>query len=261
MENQIKNAENNPRIKFGIDREEENRDVREYAESGNELIFNKIYERRLPTIDFLSKRYHWLCEDAASEICIVLMRAVGKYKKGQRTDFNTYFFTSVKNHFSNLAKKRFRKKRTTFDGLDPLNRTLPLDSFINEDEGSSDFHEFIADGNSDFEKIQIMEDCLYRLSKGNKFLEHVVKQFSNMSKRQIAKKELTFEFTFDLVSGDLFEDVCKQVGLSKRIFDVAKVKVHSGVIEASVRIKGKSLVKYFIGQIESQKEEVQEIKG
>ena len=254
-------TENDPKLKFGIDRKQENKDVRMYVKSGNEEIFNRLYENRLPTIDFLARRYKWLCEDAASEIRIVLVRSVNKYREGQTTDFNTYFFTSVKNHFSNLAKKRFRKKRTTFDGLDPLHQTIPLDSFIDDEENSSKFHELISDGNSDSEKCEMMEHYLYHLSGGNRFLLHVIKEFSDMSKRKISKKEISFDFKFDLVTGDLFEDVSKQIGLPKRMFDIVKAKVRMGAIDASVKVKGKKLIEHFVEKIESEREELECIKG
>ena len=102
----------NPRFKFGIDRKEENQEVKTYLETGDERIFEKLYQRRLPTIDYLAKKYSWLSEDAGSEIRMVLVRTVNGYGcNGKTTDFNTYFFSSVKNHFSNIAKKKYRKKR------------------------------------------------------------------------------------------------------------------------------------------------------
>ncbi len=240
----------NPRIKFGIDREEENQEVKTYLRTGDERIFERVYQRRLRTIEYLAKKYSWLSEDAGSEIRMVLVKTVNGYGcNGKTTDFNTYFFSSVKNHFSNIAKKKYRKKRMTFDGFDPANKTVPLDSFMDDNEGSSQFHELISPDDETTKNKLKMDHYLHMFSDGNNFLFHVMEEMIQMSKRQIVKKDMVFDYSFPLITGDVFVDVGEGVGLPDDMFDVVETKINDNLINAKVKVKSKKLIKFLVKKI------------
>lgn len=235
----------NPRVKFGIDRDEENNDVKEYVLTGDQSLFDKIYKRRKLTIEYLAKKYNWLTEDAASEISIVLIRTVNSYgKNGKKTDFNTFFYSSIKNHFSNIAKKRYRKKRTTIEGTDPLNRMVPLDSCIGDDESTS-FHEFVSnDDESVRDKIDF-QDLLFDVSRGNAYIASILFEVQDMTKREISKDtELIFSFSFPLVSGDISIDIASAIGLPNDAYSIVSSSVENGKIQARVYVNGKKFISH-----------------
>jgi len=243
----------NPRIKFGIDREIENNEVKTYLKTGDESIFERVYQRRIPTIKYLAKKYAWLSEDADAEIRMVLVRTVNGYGgNGKTTDFNTYFFSSVKNHFSNIAKKKYRKKRMTFDGLDPANKSIPLDSFIDE-EDSSQFHELISSDDETMENRIKMDHYLHEFSEGNQFLVHVMEEMTQMSKRQIVKKDMIFDYSFPLITGDVSTDITEGVGLPEEIFDIMESKINDHMISAKIKIKSRKLIG-FLGKRVAEKQ-------
>jgi len=239
----------NPRLKFGIDRDEENQDVKEYIKTGNQIIFNRIYHRRKPTIEYLAKKYYWLTEDAASEIRIVLVRTVNSYgKNGKKTDFNTFFYSSVKNHFSNLAKKRYRKKRTTIDGLDPLNRMIQLDSCVGDDESSSSFHELISNDDEAFREDMNFKDLLAKISKGNKYIASVLSEIRDMTRREISNdKELIFSFLFPVISGEISIDIATAIGIPEDVYNIVSVSIESDKIHSRICVNGKKFISYIAG--------------
>lgn len=247
--NITKEEKENIRVKFGIDRDLENKEIQEYINSGDESVFERVYQRRLPTIDYLAKKYKWLSEDSASEIRMVLVRTVNGYRKnGKTTDFNTYFFSSVKNHFSNIAKKKFRKKRTIFDGTDPLNKTISLDDCVGDDD-SVLFHELISSDVNKVENDIDMDYFLNNLSEGNEFLFHVISEILNYARRQISKKDLVFKYNFPMVSGDALLDVSFGTGLPNNIFTIIDTKINNNKIEANISIKSKKLLNFLSKKI------------
>jgi hypothetical protein len=239
----------NPRLKFGIDRDEENKDVKDYILTGDQNIFNRIYQRRKPTIEYLANKYNWLNEDAASEIRIVLVRTVNSYGvNGKKTDFNTFFYSSVKNHFSNMAKRRYRKKRTTIDGLDPLNRMVQLDSCISDDETS--FHELISQDDDTVRENINFQALLFEISQGNKYIISILTEIHDMTKREITKNSnLIFSFSFPLISGDMLSDISDAISLPSDVYDVVHMSTKDSIISAKICVDGKKFTEHIANVI------------
>jgi DNA-directed RNA polymerase specialized sigma24 family protein len=249
-------------LKFGINRKEENSDVLEYAQTGDESIFERIYSRRLPTIEHLARQYNWLSDSAASEIKIVFIKTIREYgKNGRKTDFNTFFYSSVKNNFVNAIKRKYRKKRTTIDGCDPLNKTLPLDEFINDDENSVTMHEFISDDHLKNGDLLHFEDCVNLLSGHNELLSLIIKSFSGLTRNQILREKTLINYSFPVVSGDILEDVYLGAGMSRNCFDIEKTEVKDGKIYSELKVNPKNVIVLLQEKLNSDKEICNQIRG
>jgi len=231
-------------VKFGIDRDEENRQIKEYLRTGDERIIEEVYKKRIPTIQFLARRYHWLTEDAASEINVVFTRTVNRYgKNGKKTDFNTFFFSSVKNHFSNLAKKKYRKKRTTLDGNCPDSITIPLDSCVGDDE-STQFHELIADDGESRSSDLRTQDFIRDICEDDDFLFEALQLTIDLTKRQIVRREITFEHWFPLVTGDIYTDIASCTTLPSEAYDVIEHVIENGKIKCLIKMNNKAFLSF-----------------
>lgn len=234
------------RFKFGIDRDLENREVLEFRKTRNERLFEQLFKRRTPTIQYLARKYKWLSEDAFSEISVVFVRTVNRYgKNGRTTDFNTFFFSSVKNHFSNVAKKKFRKKRTTFDGCDPALRSIPLDSCIDDGNDAPLFHELITtqeqSGGSNHDRLV---EYVKRICEGNDFLCTVLMDFLDFTRRQIVRRKHTVSYRCPLITGDLYEDICKGVDIPQTLFEVENASVDNGEIACNLALNTRPLLSF-----------------
>ena len=234
------------RVKFGIDRDVENKEVLEFRKNRDERLFEKLYERRTPTIKYLANRYHWLSEDAFSEISVVFVRTVERYgKNGKTTDFNTFFFSSVKNHFSNVAKKKFRNKRTTFDGKDPALRSVQLDSCIDQDGDSQMFHELISNQDQFAASEQDrLEEYVTQLCEGNDFLCAVMMVLLDFTRRQIVRRQHVVSYRCPLISGDLKEDIRTACNIPGDLFEIEEASVHGDDIVCRVSLNTKPLLDY-----------------
>jgi len=238
-------------IRCGVDRKEENIMVREYARTRDDDIFNYIYRNRLPTIRFLARRYAWLCDDPVSEINVVFTRTVNEYgKNGRRTDFNTFFFSSVKNHFANIRKKKFRKKRTLSDGTAPEQNTLPLDSFIGNDSDSSMLHELVASDSDDGIQGFWLQDCIEMLSDGNPVLKEVVEDFLHGTKRQNMKNEHYVRVEVPLPKERGYSQkflhnlIITAVDLPTHLYEIIVCNKNKEVVVAELLICNKEMIKY-----------------
>jgi len=138
----------------GIDRKKENELVLLLQKhSSNGYLFQQIYEPRIPTITHLSRRFAYLGEDVESEINVVFVRSIEKFRSSSR-DFNTFFYTNVLNHMRNLMKSRKRQKRTLLDGSDPSVATVRLDD---DSEEERSYHDVVASRSSVLSSVSVSE--------------------------------------------------------------------------------------------------------
>ena len=250
MKNQqiVKEKREQSKKKFGIDRDVENDEILKYQIEGNERLFEKIYARRIPTIQYLAKKYVWLAEDSFSEINMVFVRTVNNYgTNGKKTDFNTFFYSSVINHFANVAKKKFRKKRTTIEDKDPECKTIPLDGCYNDD--SNCFHELIASPNGEYFHNIELNDYITEICSGNEKISAVLLSMIDLSKRQVMRQEIKFVFDFCYITGDIIEDVNFSLNIPEKCFVILDVKTNGEYFSATILFDNKKIVDYFAKQI------------
>lgn len=187
------------------DRKEEDELVKLYQRTGDQKAHNRLFEIRKSTISVWARRYAWVCdseEDLFSELSLVWLRCVQKYKyeadvrpvrtkEGhlvkdendkiktvfKRTPFNTFLFTSFKNHILNTIKKKYSKKRLDDDGNPVEFGMKSLDFEYGEDGEGANLYELIP-GVSNPEPTQIGADWIIEeISKGDKCVEDVLRKF------------------------------------------------------------------------------------
>ena len=145
-------------------RKEEDKLVESYQKTRSPKIHNQLFEIRKPTISVWAKKYAHVFdseEDLFSELSVVWLKCVEKYnyapeirtvrtKEGhlvrdennnvkkvfKRTPFNTFLFTSFKNHIHNANKKKYSQKRLDDNGVPVEFGMKSLDSDPSEDNDS-----------------------------------------------------------------------------------------------------------------------------
>lgn len=159
---------------FNIDKRQENMLVRQFQTTGDIKLLETLYKMREPTLRVWAKKSFYIGDsedDVFSELTQVWRRCIKKYeitpevrplrtKKGgfildengnrkttlRTTPFNTYLFTAIRNHISNVNKKRYSRKRLDHEGK-PIDRNMvPLDMSIDEESGRSIHDTVAADG-------------------------------------------------------------------------------------------------------------------
>lgn len=106
---------------YTIDREQENKDVERFQQTGDLNLLEQIYIKRIPTLkNWARLHYHPGLEptidDFMEELSIVFIKAASKYvrKKGS---FNTCLYTFLTNRIKNMKNSTHAKKRRS-DGYD-----------------------------------------------------------------------------------------------------------------------------------------------
>jgi DNA-directed RNA polymerase specialized sigma24 family protein len=254
-------SKKNSRIKFGIDRDVENQQVLDYIKTGDELIIEEVYKLRMPTIEHLGRINSWITEDAASEVNLVFVRCIQSYgKNGKTTDFNTFFYSSVKNHFANLLKKKYRKKRTTFLDEDPSLTMLSLDCPSHGKNGEDiNLHEIIADSGN--EENDVMTERLNEISGGNQSIVDILLNFVELTKRQIVRREFIFDRKFSLITGDVSNDIELGMGVPAETFEILTSEVKDDKIFCKIKIVPQEFISHIKEKIESNEEVFHSIKG
>jgi hypothetical protein len=129
-----------------VDRQKENDAVVSFQKSGDNILFNELYNNRIPSIKVWARKYHYLKdseEDMFQEFSRVFVKALHGYKmtrknKKTATAFNTYLYYSFDYFVKNLLSKRRAIKRK-YHGADPGsidNFVLSLDYTYGDKSGS-----------------------------------------------------------------------------------------------------------------------------
>jgi DNA-directed RNA polymerase specialized sigma24 family protein len=178
-----------------IDRKQENKDVIAYQKSKDNVLFEKIYAIRIPTLQVWSRRYHYLMdnrdrnvaqEDMFGELSLCFIKAVYTYNKAKGA-FNTWLFYILINCVRNLVTGKKAKKRLP-EGLDPKtfnNLVLSLDHayFRNKENGNENsLKDFLPDHNIEkhntIDKLN-MKETLNILSAGNPIIKGFLKRLGD----------------------------------------------------------------------------------
>ena len=184
-------------------REEEDKLVAEFQRTGDPRIHAKLFEIRQSTIEVWTKKYAWIYSDERelfSELCMVWLKCVQKYKYGaemrtirtrsgaivrdknnkvqktfKRTPFNTFLYTSLKNHILNLIKKKYSQKRLDDNGHPVEFGMKSLDYEFGED--GSTLYDIIEDPKPISERPIGAEWVIDEISRGDMEVRDVLVRF------------------------------------------------------------------------------------
>jgi len=166
---------------FNIDRDQEDKDVAKYQKNGDEVLFEKIYNARIPTIKWWTRKYHCVMgnySDMEGELRYYFVRAINAYDK-KRGSFNTCLFTFFLNRIRNIITKRSSNKRM------PKGVKSNLDNFVlsldygwdkagDTDGNNHVFAKNMVDHkNKHTTEDMAMHETVNILSKGNPFIREV----------------------------------------------------------------------------------------
>ena len=169
-----------------IDRKQEDANVILFQKTKDRTIFEKLYQDRIPTLQFWARRHYYLTdskENMFGELRYCFMKAVLKYQKN-RGSFNTCLFTFILNYIRNLKTGKKAKKRKP-EGADPEsmnNFVLSLDYSYGNDDGEGMslgdiLSDKIEDRRSAADQIHL-EETLDILSNRNGFVKKFLKALS-----------------------------------------------------------------------------------
>jgi hypothetical protein len=124
-----------------IDRDEEDRDVAIFQDTGDMKLLEKLYRNRIPTLKSWANKHYYpgltsSVEDLFEELSFVFVKAAQKYER-KRGNFNNCLFTFLLNRLKNLKSSKHAKKRVSdkYDG--PISgMILSLDYCYNDKDGS-----------------------------------------------------------------------------------------------------------------------------
>lgn len=169
-----------------IDRAEEDRDVTTYQKTGDLKILDRIYRRRIPTLQAWAAKHFfpglYLSEqDMASELSIVFIKAVEKYDPARKVAFNTCLYTFLLNRVKNMKNSIHAKKRICEEYEGPRSgMILSLDYSYNDKDGSDvTLRDLIAGNEPDGYEVKSFQDLIDGLSGGNDDIKDFLLRVSN----------------------------------------------------------------------------------
>lgn len=173
-----------------IDRKEENSLVREYQNTGDLDILQRVYLNRIPTLKVWAIKYFYpgistSIDDFMGELTIVFMNAAEKYnhKKGS---FNTCLYTFLSNRIKNMKNATHAKKRRPKNHIGCVSDILiSMDQkyFSESDSDNSTVHDFLSStknkDSEDFQKKIKFNDTISLLSSGDPVLKNAFTRIGN----------------------------------------------------------------------------------
>jgi len=150
-----KHVSNHKSVFVAVDRDREDCLVNEYQTTQDAKTLQSLYEMRKQTLQIFSKKYKHLNmnnEDVFSEASMIWMKCVNQYEykpkkrtvktkggkvvidqKGRqktvfkRTPFNTFLYSSLLHHMSNIYKRQHSKKRVDKNGNPQEQNLISID--------------------------------------------------------------------------------------------------------------------------------------
>ena len=169
----LKMTENEKRVCKSVDRKKEDELVREYVQTHNETLLEELYVMRELTLHVMARKYAWLEmppneDDMFTVFKMVWRKCVEGYnyeaklradrnKDGsivtnpdgsvkmsfRRTQFNTYFFSSMLYLVRNRMKRRVRPSAMDDDGHLIAETMVYLDAPLKDGDDSGTFYDVI----------------------------------------------------------------------------------------------------------------------
>lgn len=236
-------------IKCGINRSVESAEVLKYQETMDSSLLERIYLRRIPTMRYLALRNKHVCDDVESELKCVFMRAVDKYRGGRR-QFNTYFFTAMKNHMANLVKGKKRKKRTVDDNtMNPEAVFIRMDDSIGDSDSDGDtYHDVIGAEDFDWSSNIDVRAVAASILKRSWILADI---FMDMMKGActMCRRRQYSDVAAHHCSLSPEETIRMAVGMPSNMYKVVGYNIRDGKIDYCIEVSSKRCIDYIREQV------------
>lgn len=211
----VTKQDNNEGIKYSdfkiINRDKEDELIYQYQRTKDKSILEQLYHLREQTLGICARRYSYLAnnfsnsyEDLLGDLKIVWLKCINQYqyeeksrrvrsKKGhlifdqhgvvkvtkKRTPFNTFLYTSIRNHMSNIYKRKHMKKKTNTDGCVIEDNMMSIDQECsNDDNNSITLHNFLVDTKSDSSSSAATQTLIHEVSMGDPDVTMVLSKYA-----------------------------------------------------------------------------------
>jgi hypothetical protein len=217
VNNVVKNSSNNGQvgIKYSdfkiVDREAEDLLIKRYQKTKDEKMLEGLYRLREQTLGICARRYSYLApsyDDLLGDLKLVWLKCVNQYEYGEktrnvktnkghlifnsngvvktvrkRTPFNTFLYTSIRNHMSNLFKRKHMKKKTNMAGDVVEDNMVSIDkecSFNNSHgDQSATLHNFLTDDKSDSSSSAATQTLVKDIAMGDDDVRKVLDRYAS----------------------------------------------------------------------------------
>ena len=193
-------------------RKEEDELVALFQKTGDKKAHERLFEIRKSTIEVWARRYAWVYDsfdDLFGELCIVWLKCVQKYKYDacmrsvrtkeghlvkdenncvkkifKRTPFNTFLFTSFRNHILNTIKKKYSKKRLDESG-NPIEFGMRSMDYEFGEDGAT-LHDVIESKTKVSNDLMVGADWIIEeISQGDERVKDVLQRFVSSGAKDI----------------------------------------------------------------------------
>ena len=187
-----------------IDRDKEDLMVKRYRKTEDPHALHDLYLLREPTLKVWARRAAYLADsedDMFADLRVVWLRCVNRYKyeaeirpvrtkQGgfvrdedgkikkalRRTAFNTFLYTSLRNHISNIHKKRHSLKRLDNEGV-PIQQTMKsLDYQFGDEDGQTLKDTIAAAGGT--ESYMDIQTIISQISRDDEEIREALETFA-----------------------------------------------------------------------------------
>ena len=225
--------------KAGIDRRRENELILQFQKNPNNgYLFQLIYEPRISTIMHLSRRFAYVAEDVESEINVVFVRSIERFKKSKR-DFNTFFYTNCLNHMRNLLKAQKRQKRTLVDGSDPSRSAVRLDD---EMEDERRYHEVIPSQSDVLSSVSVSE-MIESVRSESRVLYDVMVEIASHGSPCIRRR--SYDGVVEVLGTETNEEaISRDTGIPTDLYTVQECSTSDSMLSYIISVSGQKTVRY-----------------
>ena len=190
-----------------VNRKKEDEMVVSYQTNGSQSVLEELYQLREPTLKVWAKKFSYLKmeeEDLFAETVSIWLKCINSYEyepqqrilktkdghilydeqgnaqtQWKRTPFNTFLFTSLRNHLRNLYKRNYSKKKTDDNGNSIDLNLISIDCEHEDGDSNklSSLKNTLVGKDSLPSEVALVRDLVDDIADGDKDVHYVLKKF------------------------------------------------------------------------------------
>jgi hypothetical protein len=218
LDNSFRLNANEKKICKSVNRKKEDELVREYVQTRNMSILEELYVMREPTLHVMARKWAWLETPANEDDMFTVFKTVwrkcvegynyeaklravrnkdGSIAKNpdgtvkmsfRRTQFNTYFFSSMLYIIRNMRKRKNRPSALDAEGHPICDTMIRLDAPLSDGDDSGTFYDVIAAKDEPLSNTIDSEHIIKKVAGQDGELRSVLRTF--LDQRHIRKVSL-----------------------------------------------------------------------